>query len=98
MVQDCKQIEVDNIHIWAGSDHVVGSVASTGHQYVALVMGIARFQRKNWQYDLWARSIQLRQAQGQASRAAKPGMADLPAQSRPRYRRYGLVRCSHYRF
>jgi hypothetical protein len=37
-------------------------------------------------------------AKYQATRAAKPGMAHLPAQSRPRYRRYGLVRCSHYRF
>src|SRR5450631_1668955 len=30
--------------------------------------------------------------------AARPGMAHLPAQSRPRYRRHGLVRCSNYRF
>src|ERR1017187_1915844 len=30
-------------------------------------------------------------------RREPPGLADLPAQSRPRYRRYGLVRCSHYR-
>src|SRR5664280_2881276 len=50
------------------------------------------------QARVYGRSIKCREVYGQATRAARPGMADLPAQSRPRYRRYGLVRCSHYRF
>ena len=50
------------------------------------------------QARVYGRSIKCRQVHGQATRAAQPGMAHLPAQSCPRYRRHGLVRCSNYRF
>src|SRR5664280_2640402 len=50
------------------------------------------------QARVYGRSIKRRQVHGQATRAARPGMAHLPAQSCPRYRRHGLLRCSNYRF
>jgi hypothetical protein len=44
------------------------------------------------------RSIKRRQVHGQTARAAKPGMADILAQSCSRNRRHGLHRCSNHRF
>jgi hypothetical protein len=48
------------------------------------------------QARLFSRSIKRRQVHDQATLAAKPWMAHFPAQSRPRYRRHGFVRCPNH--
>ena len=56
-------------------------------------LGSAAHPRRAPQARVRGRPVERRKVHGQAAWTAKPRMAHFPAQSCPRYRRHGLVRC-----
>jgi len=60
-------------------------------------LGVATHSRRIAQARLCRRSIKRRQIHGEAARAAKPGVAHLPAQPCPKYCCDGPVCCTDHR-